>query len=113
MLRHIAQSLLCTTLDSRVTVTTRKKILIGLGSLLVFYLCREISLKVGVATGSSIFINNSLSGDNPIAAVETYAKRSLDRKVITYRFAIHAMCTAGVMLRVKELIFSKQLAKCN
>jgi len=45
----------------------------------VFYLCREISSKAGVATGSSVFINNSLSGDNPLAAVETYAKRSLDR----------------------------------
>jgi len=55
-----------------------KQISIKLGISRVFWLCREIIAKNGVATGSSVFINNSLSGDSPLAAVETYAKRSLD-----------------------------------
>lgn len=80
MLHQIVRTIftLCI-LGIQVAESLMKQILIGLGSLRVFCLCREISLKAGVATGSSIFINNSLSADNPIAAVETYAKRSLDR----------------------------------
>jgi hypothetical protein len=78
-LAPVNETLLYVALGSNVAESLTKQILIRLGSLRAFCLCREISLKAGVATGSSIFINNSLSGDNPIAAVETYAKRSLDR----------------------------------
>ena len=79
MLHQIVQTLLYLPLGSQVTKRLVKQISINLRSLRVFCLCREISLKAGVATGSIVFINNSLSGDNPLAAVETYAKRSFDR----------------------------------